>query len=110
MSIKEKLHGSITKHGAIEMFALIIALVVISAIILYLLITSYGLEFSYTMGDVLMVYIPSILISVVGAGAISYGREKNHKYAFGIGIGMLIVGIAFLVLQTLQILYFGVVI
>jgi len=96
------------KHGAIEMFILIVALVAISAIILYLLIINYGFEFSYTLGDILMVYVPAILISIVGVGAISYGRERQHKYAFGIGIGMIIVGVAFLVLQTLQILYFGV--
>ena len=108
MGIKSRISGGISKHASYEMFALIIALVVISAIILYLLIVNYGLEFSYSLGNVLMTYVPCILISVVGVGAIALGREKNHRLMFGIGIGMIIVGIAFLILQTLQILYFGV--
>lgn len=108
MAIRERISGGIEKHSAIEMFALILAVVVISAIILYLLIINGDFAISFTTGDLLMVYVPSMLLAIIGAGAMSYGKQASRKYVFGIGIGMLFGGVAFLVLQTLQILFFGV--
>ena len=110
MPIRERIKGGLTKHAAIEMFALIIAIVVIATIVLYLLVVNFGLEISFTMGDLLLSYVPAILLSVVGAGAMSYGRESGRKLAFGIGIGMLLVGVAYLVIQTFEIIYYGVVV
>jgi hypothetical protein len=108
MGIKDRISSGVSKHSASEILIVVIIGVIASAIALYYMITNFAIDISFSLGDVLIVYVPCILIMAVGGALLSHQRGKDSKFIMGIGLGMVIVPLALIVMQTLEILYFGV--
>ena len=109
MDLSDRISSGISKHTATEILAVVIAGVIVSAIALYLMITNFGIEISFSLGDILLVYVPCILIMALGGALLSHQKGKDSKLFMGIGLGMVIVPLALIVMQTLEIIYYGVV-
>lgn len=103
MPIGEKISGVISKHTALEILGIAIAGIVISAIGLFLMVQYYALDISFSLGNILLVVIPCILILALGSAIMSYSPKLRY-----IGLGMAVVSLAVIVLQILELVYYGI--
>ena len=103
MGIGEKLTGGIAKHTAFEILGIASAGVVISAIGLFLMVQYFAIDISFSLGNILLVFIPCILILALGGAIMSYSPKLRY-----VGLGMAVVALAVIILQILELVYYGI--
>ena len=77
------------KHRPKEILIIGLASIAVSAFALYLIILQFGLVVSIGIGDIILAYVPHLMIIAVGGIFIGYPSPKTTW----MGVGMLIVGL-----------------
>lgn len=109
MGLKDRISSGMSKHSALEIFAVVVASVIVASISLYLIVSYFGIAISFSLGDILLVYVPCILTIALGGGIMGYAKTRGKASFLYIGLGMVIVALAFIVIQTLELIYYGVI-
>jgi len=92
----EKLSTFGKKHRPKEILIIGLASIALAGFVLYLMLLQYGLTISLGIGDIILAYVPHLMIIAVGGIFIGY---PETKITF-IGVGMLIVGLSLMVIDA----------
>lgn len=99
--LTEKAGGAVRKHLALEVIAVSLLAIALSGVVLYFMIQYFALEIHFEIGDVLLAYVPHILIIALGGVLMSYPKG-NVRW---VGLGVLLVGIGLIIIDLINLLY-----
>ena len=99
----EKLSTFGKKHRPKEILIVGLASIAVAGFVLYLMMLQFGLTISLGIGDIILAYVPHIMIIAVGGILIGY---PNPKVTW-MGVGCLIVGLGLMVIDAGKMIYLG---
>lgn len=97
----EKLRGFGKKHRAKEILIVGLSALAVAGLTLFLIIREFGLQISVGIGDIILAYVPHLLIIALGGILIGYPNPKSTW----MGVGMLIVGVGLMVIDAGKMIY-----
>ena len=97
----EKLAVFGKKHRATEILIVGLSALSVAGLTLYLIVKQFGLQISVGIGDIILAYVPHLLIIALGGILIGYPNPKSTW----MGVGMLIVGVGLMVIDAGKMIY-----
>ena len=89
------------KHRSTEILIVGLSALAVAGLTLYLIVKQFGLEISVGIGDIILAYVPHLLIIALGGILIGYPNPKSTW----MGVGMLIVGVGLMIIDAGKMLY-----
>lgn len=97
----EKLSTFGKKHRPKEILIIGLSTIAVAGFGLYLIMLEFGLTISVGIGDIILAYVPHLMILAIGGILIGY---PNVKTTF-IGVGFLIVGLSLMVIDICKMIF-----
>lgn len=89
------------KHRPKEVLIIGLSAIGVACLTLYLIIKEFGLVVSVGIGDIILAYVPHLIIISIGGILIGYPNTKTTW----MGVGMLIVGLSLMVIDICKMIF-----